>query len=131
MQDFIEKSSKKLIRIYQGLLDNGFMDDSELELNINEILRDFYDVNKFLNISYIIFNNPNTNNEEKADLLYNFRDSYGNKLLTRTQSRDAVHKGASLVQFFRKLYKFRGDKMPTAREGTLTGGGKTAKPKKF
>ena len=44
------------------MLDNGFMDDSELELNINEILRDFYDVNKFLNISYIIFNNPNTNN---------------------------------------------------------------------
>ena len=57
MQDFIDTSSKKLIRIYQGLLDNGFMDDSELELNINEILRDFYDVNKFLNISYIIFNN--------------------------------------------------------------------------
>ena len=48
MQDFIDTSSKKLIRIYQGLLDNGFMDDSELELNINEILRDFYDVNKFL-----------------------------------------------------------------------------------
>ena len=119
MEDFVESSSKKLTNIYQGLLDNNLIDESNL--NISEILRDFYDVNKFLNISYIIFNNPNTDSEEKAKLLFNFRDSYGNKLLTMEQSRQAVTKSAGLVKFFQKIYKYKNNKrlFPSP---TLSGG---------
>ena len=76
--------------LYESFLYYGIINDNELDLDFNIILRDLYDINKFLNITYLIFSDTDTNDEEKANKLSELKDSYGNHLLTLPQARKVV-----------------------------------------
>jgi len=105
MEKFIKDNSKKLENIYQGFLDNRLIKDTSIKLDFNVILRDLYDINKFINMTYIIFRNPDIDDKKKAELIFNFRDSYGNKLLTKKQAELVVKKYKKpLTNYFDKLY---------------------------
>lgn len=105
MEKFIKDNSEKLENIFRGFLDNSVIKDDSVKLEYNIILRDLYDVNSFLNMTYLIFRNSEIDDEKKAELIFNFRDSYGNKLLTKEQSRQVVRKYKKpLTEFFDKAY---------------------------
>lgn len=103
MEKFFLDKSKKLEQIYKGLSDSGFIRE-DLDINFNILIRDMYDINGFLNKTYIIFSDKKATNLEKAKRIHLFEDSYGNKLLTLSQSKKVVklYKN-SFLQFFEKL----------------------------
>ena len=89
MEKFFLDKSKKLEQIYKGLSDSGFIRE-DLDINFNILIRDMYDINGFLNKTYIIFSDKKATNLEKAKRIHLFEDSYGNKLLTLSQSKKVV-----------------------------------------
>jgi len=105
LNEFVEKYASKLENIYRQFIDYGIINDDELELDFNIMLRDLYDLNKFLNITYLIFSDESINEETKAIKLSTLRDSYGNLLLTLPQARKVVKiYSKPLTNFFKKIY---------------------------
>ena len=103
MDNFISEYSEKLREIYQQFINYGIMSNDDLDFSI--ILRDLYDINKFLNITYFIFSNENTTDGEKAIKLAKLKDSYDNNLLTLDQAIKVVEiYKIPITRFFKKLY---------------------------
>ena len=105
MEPINNKYSEKLKTIFDSFIAHGIINDDEVELDFNIISRDLEDLNKNLNITYLIFSDENTSNEEKAETLSKLKDLYGNNLLTLPQSRQVVKiYKTPLLNFFKKFY---------------------------
>ena len=120
MENFVSEYSDKLEKIYESFLYYGIIKDDELELDFNIILRDLYDINKLLNITYLIFSDTNTNDKEKAINLSKLKDSYGNNLLTLKQAKKVVKiYKVPITNFFKKIYNRKLNKITDIQRGGL------------
>ena len=117
METFIKENSEKLKNIYQQFLDYGIIDEEEIDLDFNIILRDLFDINRLLNITYFVFSDENKSDEEKALQLSKLKDSYGNTLLTLPQARKVVNiYSIPLTNFFTKIYNRKFERETSAQK---------------
>lgn len=128
----IQKRRKKIKRLYHSIINTGFFGEKSLTINYNNILTDLYIVNNLINETYHILKNPDTNNDEKAEKLYDLRDVNGNRVIESKEL--AMHiletYGEAIQIFFNRILsrrKYHKERLANTQIGGAIGNAEKAK----
>lgn len=128
----IQKRRKKIKRLYHSIINTGFFGEKSLTINYNNILTDLYIVNNLINETYHILKNPDTNNDEKAEKLYDLRDVNGKRVIESKEL--AMHiletYGEAIQIFFNRILsrrKYHKERLANTQIGGAIGNAEKAK----